>query len=75
MIHCFSYICLIYLYLSHSIVLFSLQLANVLQIDLKSVKNAVSLYCRLGFAKKKSNEVDDFDLDPSWNHSPSLKRE
>lgn len=40
------------------------ELANVLQIDLQLVKNAVSMYCRLGFALKKNEEVAD--LDPSW---------
>ncbi|KAK6641108.1 hypothetical protein RUM44_012810 [Polyplax serrata] len=48
------------------------ELANVLQIDLDSVKNAVSLYCRLGFAKKKGNDGSDSD-NKSW--SPEFKRE
>ena len=34
-----------------------LQIANVLQIDLQSVKTAVSVYIRLGFAKKKNVPV------------------
>ncbi|XP_059163010.1 protein FAM91A1-like [Physella acuta] len=42
------------------------ELANVLQIDLSLVKNAVSMYCRLGFAKKKSTDFDLSDLHPSW---------
>nr|XP_006815081.1 PREDICTED: protein FAM91A1-like [Saccoglossus kowalevskii] len=42
------------------------ELANVLQIDLQLVKNAVSVYCRLGFAKKKGNDVDPDNLHPSW---------
>ncbi|KAK6188765.1 hypothetical protein SNE40_004877 [Patella caerulea] len=46
------------------------ELSSVLQIDLQLVKNAVSMYCRLGFAKKKG--VDTNDLHPSWlqGHSP-----
>ncbi|XP_060077726.1 protein FAM91A1-like [Ylistrum balloti] len=43
------------------------ELANVLQIDLQLVKNAVSMYCRLGFAKKKGVEFYDCEnLHPSW---------
>eukprot|EP01100_Stratorugosa_tubuloviscum_P009482 TRINITY_DN3982_c0_g1_i2.p1 TRINITY_DN3982_c0_g1~~TRINITY_DN3982_c0_g1_i2.p1 ORF type:complete len:732 (-),score=274.06 TRINITY_DN3982_c0_g1_i2:51-2246(-) len=30
------------------------QLASILQIDIEQVKNAISLYCLLGFAKKKN---------------------
>ncbi|EEB14279.1 conserved hypothetical protein [Pediculus humanus corporis] len=51
------------------------ELANVLQIDLKSVKNAVSLYCRLGFAKKKTNELDDVENISSWSICTSIKRQ
>ncbi|XP_012942725.1 protein FAM91A1 [Aplysia californica] len=47
------------------------ELANVLQIDLSLVKNAVSMYCRLGFAKKKSVDFDLSDLHPSWNEQDS----
>ncbi|XP_014254645.1 protein FAM91A1 [Cimex lectularius] len=39
------------------------ELAGVLQINFKLVKRAVSLYCRLGFAKKKNCD-SDFD---NWN--------
>ncbi|KAK7793931.1 hypothetical protein R5R35_011860 [Gryllus longicercus] len=42
------------------------ELASVLQIDAQAVKNAVSLYCRLGFARKKSYEADFTDLNPTW---------
>ncbi|CAL1540912.1 unnamed protein product [Lymnaea stagnalis] len=45
------------------------ELASVLQIDLGLVKNAVSMYCRLGFAKKKSTDFDLSELHPSWNTS------
>lgn len=47
----------------------------MLEIDLELVKNAVSLYCRLGFAKKKAPESDIDELHASWNRSPSLKRQ
>jgi len=42
-------------------------LANVLQINVDQVKNAVSVYCRLGFARKKNAELDPGTLHPSWN--------
>lgn len=41
------------------------ELSKMLQIDLESIKHAVSLFCRLGFAQKKTN----FDVPndhPSW---------
>lgn len=41
-------------------------MANVLEIDGNLVRDAVSLYCRLGFAKKKNSELDSNDLHPSW---------
>lgn len=51
------------------------ELATVLQIDLNLVKNAVSMYCRLGFAKKKGAELNDDDLHPSWIHiKPQSKK-
>ena len=44
------------------------ELSTVLQIDLAMVQDAVSVYCRLGFAIKKT--VDDvlreIDLHRSW---------
>ncbi|KAG8292574.1 hypothetical protein J6590_036319 [Homalodisca vitripennis] len=43
------------------------ELASVLQIDAQSVKNAVSLYCRLGFARKKCTDAED--CHPSWKPS------
>lgn len=42
------------------------ELANVLQIDLQLVKNAVSVYIRLGFAHKKGAEIDESKLHSSW---------
>ncbi|XP_022089534.1 protein FAM91A1-like isoform X2 [Acanthaster planci] len=42
------------------------ELSNVLQIDLQLVKNAVSMYCRLGFARRKGQELDPEALHPSW---------
>ncbi|EDO47478.1 predicted protein [Nematostella vectensis] len=47
------------------------ELANVLQIDLQLVKNAVSVYCRLGFARKKSLEIDETSLHASWSEKIS----
>uniref|UniRef100_A0A0A9X8Q7 Protein FAM91A1 n=2 Tax=Lygus hesperus TaxID=30085 RepID=A0A0A9X8Q7_LYGHE len=45
------------------------ELAGVLQTDLKSVKQAVSLYCRLGFARKKVPESENWH--PTWNPAHS----
>lgn len=42
-------------------------MANVLQIGVDQVKNAVSVYCRLGFARKKNADLDASLLHPSWN--------
>ena len=42
------------------------QLANVLQIDQGLVKNAISMYCRLGFAKRKGQDLDMEALHSSW---------
>lgn len=42
-------------------------LAQMLQIDLDTVKQAISLFCRLGIARKKTNtEVPD--QHPNWNN-------
>lgn len=49
------------------------ELASVLQIDSQAVKNAVSLYCRLGFARKKSHESDFTDLNPTWKSRSHIK--
>lgn len=42
------------------------ELAQMLQIDLDTVKHAISLFCRLGFARKKTN-VEVPNQHPSWN--------
>lgn len=42
------------------------ELAQMLQINLDTVKQAVSLFCRLSFARKKTN-IDVPDQHPSWN--------
>lgn len=42
------------------------ELAQMLQINLDTVKHAVSLFCRLGFARKKTN-IDIPGQHPSWN--------
>ncbi|KAL1132046.1 hypothetical protein AAG570_011654 [Ranatra chinensis] len=41
------------------------ELAGVLQIELEAVKQAVSLYCRLGFARKKVPDTEQWH--PTWN--------
>ncbi|TSK28196.1 Protein FAM91A1 [Bagarius yarrelli] len=50
------------------------ELANVLQIDLGLVKNAVSMYCRLGFAIKKGQVISPDQLHLSWRSAPSVNR-
>lgn len=53
------------------------ELANVLQIDLQLVKNAVSVYIRVGFAHKKGEEIDEMKLHHSWTekvNSVAMKR-
>ncbi|NXA47593.1 F91A1 protein, partial [Nothocercus julius] len=50
------------------------ELANVLEIDLSLVKNAVSMYCRLGFAHKKGQVINLDNLHPSWKNVPSVNR-
>lgn len=57
------------------------ELASLLEVDLELVLNAVSLYCRLSFAKKKTiTQIDEALLDTSWNeynknkHKPVMKR-
>ncbi|XP_076341540.1 protein FAM91A1 isoform X2 [Tachypleus tridentatus] len=49
------------------------ELATVLQIDLQQVKNAVSMYCRLGFARKKTQESDPNVYHLSWKNNDSAK--
>eukprot|EP00731_Ephydatia_muelleri_P031554 Em0023g61a len=41
-------------------------LATMIQVDLEQVKNAVSVFIRLGFAYKKSLDVDTSALHQSW---------
>lgn len=43
-----------------------MELAQMLQINLDTVKHAISLFCRLGFARKKS-ETDVMSLHESWS--------
>uniref|UniRef100_A0A8C9SPP3 Family with sequence similarity 91 member A1 n=1 Tax=Scleropages formosus TaxID=113540 RepID=A0A8C9SPP3_SCLFO len=50
------------------------ELANVLEIDLGLVKNAVSMYCRLGFAVKKGQVISQDQLHPSWRSAPCVNR-
>ena len=42
------------------------ELAQMLQVDLDTVKHAVSLFCRLGFAKRKSDDDFVLELHSSW---------
>lgn len=44
----------------------------MLQVETESVKQAVSLYCRLGFARKFDSETEQSKAkrNPSWNNVP-----
>ncbi|UYV84995.1 FAM91A1 [Cordylochernes scorpioides] len=42
------------------------ELSTVLQIDSSLVKNAIAIYCRLGFAHKKGIDTDPSLYHPSW---------
>lgn len=50
------------------------ELANMLQINLDTVKHAVSLFCRLGFAKKKT-KLELTNQHASWALSAQLDNE
>lgn len=43
------------------------ELSSILEIDIKLVKNAVSMYCRLKFAYKKNIYFDMDKCHPSWS--------
>lgn len=51
---------------------FLLQLAGVLEVETELVKQAVSLYCRLRFARKleHDSEPSRIKIHPSWNQQP-----
>ncbi|CAB3408071.1 unnamed protein product [Caenorhabditis bovis] len=44
-----------------------LEMSNVLHIDLQLVKNAISLFCRLGFARKRVTGAENLTIHTSWN--------
>ena len=54
---CYCIDCLLFFSPSY-ISLSYFQLAKILEVDIKLVKNCFSILCRLGFAKKKNNEMD-----------------
>ncbi|CAI5438115.1 unnamed protein product [Caenorhabditis angaria] len=43
-----------------------LEMSQILHIDLQLVKNAISLFCRLGFAKKRVTGVENLSIHTSW---------
>lgn len=51
------------------------ELSEVLQIDLNLVKNAISMYCRLGFAFKKNNDINVNNCHDSWLKHASTTNE
>lgn len=50
------------------------EMAALLEIELCQVKDAVSLYCRLGFAKKKNCGLESEVQHPSWLTEPAQPR-
>uniref|UniRef100_A0A0N5CFV0 Protein FAM91A1 n=1 Tax=Strongyloides papillosus TaxID=174720 RepID=A0A0N5CFV0_STREA len=42
------------------------ELSDVLDVDLQLVKNAISVFCRLGFAKKRVTGLENFALHKTW---------
>ncbi|GAB1599980.1 protein FAM91A1-like [Argonauta hians] len=50
------------------------ELASILEIDLQLVKNAVSMFCRLGFAHKKMSDLNLDDLHTSWRARQTLTK-
>uniref|UniRef100_A0A0K0DXT4 FAM91 N-terminal domain-containing protein n=1 Tax=Strongyloides stercoralis TaxID=6248 RepID=A0A0K0DXT4_STRER len=42
------------------------ELSEVLDVDLQLVKNAISVFCRLGFAKKRVTGLENFALHKTW---------
>lgn len=44
-----------------------MELAKILKIDIRLVKNAISMYCRLKFAYKKDIYIDPEKCHPSWS--------
>lgn len=50
------------------------ELAQMLQINLDTVKQAISLFCRLGFARKKT-DTDVINPHASWNERESMDNE
>lgn len=57
----------------NSIDAISFQLAQVLQVETELIKQAVSLYCRLHFARKLEPETEQCKAKrhPSWNTLPT----
>lgn len=47
-------------------------MATILEIDIESVKNAVSLFCRLKIAQKKNPKV--FSTHVSWSSSKNVPK-
>lgn len=43
-------------------------------VDLFPNQNAVSMYCRLGFAVKKGQVISSEQLHPTWKNAPSVNR-
>lgn len=47
------------------------ELSEIIGISNEAAKNAISVLCRLGFVKKRSRNLENQALHPSW-HQPSI---
>ncbi|GMT26538.1 hypothetical protein PFISCL1PPCAC_17835 [Pristionchus fissidentatus] len=47
------------------------EIADMLHIDVQLAKNAMAVFCRLGFAKKRVTGMEGERLHPSWSTLPS----
>ncbi|KAI6179463.1 Protein FAM91A1 [Aphelenchoides besseyi] len=44
------------------------ELSDVIGVSIELVKNAISVFCRLGFAKKRNTGLENVTLNPSWQN-------
>ncbi|KAI6218076.1 Protein FAM91A1 [Aphelenchoides besseyi] len=44
------------------------ELSDVIGVSIELVKNAISVFCRLGFAKKRNTGLESVTLNPSWQN-------
>ncbi|CAP36989.2 Protein CBG19722 [Caenorhabditis briggsae] len=49
-----------------------LEMSQILHIDLQLVKNAISLFCRLGFARKRVTGAENLTIHTSWTSNSTV---